>query len=266
MHRGLGYLPALVIVGQAALGAEDLGEIKTRGVLRAIVAMDGLPEGASLKPGTAPGMEREMIEGFAGLQRLRVEFVPVPTGSDRIPALLAGKGDVIIGSLVVTESRRKQVDFSAEVFPGRSVVVTYQPHPLVESLEQLRKERVGTMKGSSWAEQVATSGVPPDRVDDSFSTPDQVMQGLRTRKVSAIVMTLGWALLEKRKDAAVELGFLFPPSPGRAWGVRKEAPQLRQALDEYITNVRRTPTWSRLVVKYYGDLALEILKKSSAAP
>jgi ABC-type amino acid transport substrate-binding protein len=103
-------------------------------------------------------------------------------------------------------------------------------------------------------------------VDDSFATPEQVLQALRDHKVSALVMTIGWALLEKRKQPLLELGFLFPPSPGRAWAVRKDAPLLRQALDEYINNVRRTPTWSRLVVKYYGELALEVLKKSSNAP
>jgi hypothetical protein len=48
--------------------------------------------------------------------------------------------------------------------------------------------------------------------------------------------------------------------------VRPDAPQLREALDEYITNVRHTSTWSRLVVKYYGDSALEVLQKSRASP
>src|SRR5262249_47179647 len=183
MPRALGYFLAFLIAGPAALDADDLGAIKARGVLRAIVSMDGLPEGVSLKQGTPPGMEREMIESFAGLQRLRLEFVPVPTGGDRIPALLAGKGGVVGGSPVVAEARRKQVAFTAEVFPGRSVVVTYRPHAAVESLEQLRKERVGTLKGSSWAEQVAVAGVPPDKVDDSFSSPEQVLQGLRSHKV-----------------------------------------------------------------------------------
>jgi membrane-bound lytic murein transglycosylase MltF len=59
------------------------------------------------------------------------------------------------------------------------------------------------------------------------------------------------------------LGVFLPPSPGRAWAVRKDAPALLAALNEYVTNVRRSPTWSRLVVKYYGDLALEVLKASA---
>jgi hypothetical protein len=44
--------------------------------------------------------------------------------------------------------------------------------------------------------------------------------------------------------------------------VRKEDRALLAALDEYISNVRRSPTWSRLVVKYFGDAAVEVLRKA----
>ena len=43
--------------------------------------------------------------------------------------------------------------------------------------------------------------------------------------------------------------------------MRKEDTQLRQALSDYIDNLRRTPTWGRLVVKYFGEAAPEILRK-----
>jgi len=35
--------------------------------------------------------------------------------------------------------------------------------------------------------------------------------------------------------------------------VRKDDAALLQALNEYIDNVRRTTTWSRLVVEYFGN-------------
>jgi hypothetical protein len=39
-----------------------------------------------------------------------------------------------------------------------------------------------------------------------------------------------------------------------------------KALDEYIENLRRTPTWSRLVVKYFGERAPDVLKKARMEP
>jgi len=48
--------------------------------------------------------------------------------------------------------------------------------------------------------------------------------------------------------------------------VRKGDTEMRRALDEYIENLRRTPTWSRLVVRYFGEKAPEVLKKARAEP
>jgi hypothetical protein len=49
-------------------------------------------------------------------------------------------------------------------------------------------------------------------------------------------------------------------TPGRiAWAVRKGDTALGAALSEYLGHVRRGPTWSRLVVKYFGDQALVVL-------
>ena len=43
--------------------------------------------------------------------------------------------------------------------------------------------------------------------------------------------------------------------------MRKEDKQLKVALDEYLVNVRKSATWSRLIVKYFGEQALKALGK-----
>jgi ABC-type amino acid transport substrate-binding protein len=44
-----------------------------------------------------------------------------------------------------------------------------------------------------------------------------------------------------------------------ARAVRKTDPQLREALDTYLASLRRSPNWSRLLVKYFGEDALVVL-------
>jgi hypothetical protein len=56
------------------------------------------------------------------------------------------------------------------VFPTRHVVLTRKPHRVVESLQELRSERVGTIKGTSMAEMVRAVGMPAANVDDSFAS------------------------------------------------------------------------------------------------
>jgi hypothetical protein len=65
-----------------------------------------------------------------------------------------------------------------------------------------------------------------------------------------------------RKDPQLQIGLFLGSSQSLAYGVRKTSPQLRAALDEYLGNLRRTPTWNRLVVKYFGAAAPEILRRA----
>src|SRR5262245_47607757 len=131
MLSSLGTFATLLLLAAGAGNGHDLPAIRERGVLRVLVVDDrpaaAASEVVSLKPGAPRGLDGEIVEGFGALQRLKVEFVPVASINDCIPALLAGKGDVVIG-LINTEARRKQVSFAVEIFPARHVVVSRKPH------------------------------------------------------------------------------------------------------------------------------------------
>jgi len=248
------------------LSALDLDEIEKRGSLRVLaVVSNQSDEFFSGKPGV--GFDREILEGFARLRRLKLEVVPQAAWDQLVPALQQGKGDVIAGRFTVTESRRRLIDFTAEAFPTRHVVLTRRPHRAVATLEQLRAEKVGTVKGTSMAEAVAAAGVPSANVDDSLPT-GTLPAALKAGKVTAVVLGIENAIAAQREDPDLELGLFLGPPGSLAYGVRKGDPRLREGLDEYIADLRRSASWSRLVVKYFGERALEILTKarSESAP
>lgn len=251
---------SLLCLAGAAL-ARDLPEIRTQGTLR-ILAVASPENGAqffSAKPGS--GFDREILEGFARLQRLQVEHVSVPSWDALVPSLLAGEGDVIAGHLSVTEGRRRLIDFSAEVFPTRMVVFTRAPHRVVTRIEELREEKVGTVKGTNMAEAVAAAKL--QNVDDTVQAgglPDALRQG----RITAAVLNVENVMVFRRRDPSLQLGMFLGPPGSIAYGVRKEDKELLKALDSYVDSMRRTPTWSRLVVKYFGVEAPDVLKKVRA--
>lgn len=257
-------LMAVLVAAATQPATADLAQVKERGTLRVLVVITARqPEFISLEPGQPPGFDSEILEGFAKLQRLKVEMVPVHGWDELIPSLLAGKGDLIAGRFSVTESRLKQIEFTHEVFPTRHLVVTRRPHRVVRTLDELRKERVGTVKATSLAEAVAAAGVPRSQVDDDVPAGG-LSDALKAGRVTAVVWGLEQAITAARTDPDIQLG-LFLGEPGSlAYGVRRDDPQLKHALDEYIQNVRRTPTWSRLVVKYFGENAPEVLRSARA--
>jgi ABC-type amino acid transport substrate-binding protein len=247
-----------------ALAAADLPEVKSRGVLRVLVRepLAG-DEFFAAGDGSQPGLDREILDGFAKLQRLRLEVVPVASWDGLVPELLAGRGDLIAGRFTVTESRKKRIAFTAEVFPTRNVVLTRRPHRVVSTVAELRREKVGTVKGTSLAEAVEAAGVPRANVDEavpSGTLPDALKAG----RVSAVVLGVENAISAQRADPALQLGLFLGAPTSLAYGVRRGDTELLQALNEYIENLRRTPTWSRLVVKYFGETAPDVLKKARA--
>lgn len=256
---------ALVFLGALARPASslDLPEARQRGKLQAIVA--GNPGSQSrfvAKQGdTFVGIEGEILAGFARQQKLELEIVYVPSWEVLVSSLLQRKGDLIAGGMTNTEERRKVIDFSAETFPTRDVVITRKPHRVVQTVEQLREEQVGVGVGTSYVDAAKAAGVPPSNLKilgDNSSVDDLMRSGA----ITAIVQGVEFALVPEADDPNVQLGMFLGPPQSIALGIRKEDKQLLAALNDYIGNLRRTPTWNRLVVKYFGDRAIDVLRRA----
>ena len=251
----------LLLFPPAADARADLAELQKAGTLRVLVNLDARrPEFFSLAAGHAPGFDHEVVRAFAKIHGVKVEIVPVDGWDALVPALLAGKGDLVAGRFTATPSRREHIAFTREVFPYRLVVMTRKPHRVVRTLEELRTEKVGTTRGSSLVDALDAAGVPFDRRDDKIPTGAYV-EALKTGRVTAAVWGLECAIPSRREDPDIQLG-TFVGAPGSlAYGVRKEDVNLLRALDEHIGSLRRSPVYYSLVRKYFGEDAPQILEK-----
>lgn len=248
---------ASTLLVPAAMAA-DLPELKARGTLRVIAQRDEAPELFNLRDGE-PGFEREIVEGFARLQGLTVEPVATATAADRIPTLVAGRGDLIIGIVDLPE-RRRQASFSVEVLPVRHMVLTHKPHPPIESVEAFRAAKVGAVRNTSWARVAEEAGVKADAMT-LFGDRTELFEALRQGRIEATVITLTDGILAIKQQPALEAGVLLGAPGSSAFAVRKGDSQLLAALDEYLGNFRKSPSWNRLLVKYFGEQALAVLGK-----
>jgi ABC-type amino acid transport substrate-binding protein len=249
-----------VFFAAATGGADDLAKLEERGVLR-VLAVVTPEEPYFIADHPRGGFDWELLSGFAALQKVKLELVTVRGWDALIPALLARQGDVIAGGFTDTPSRRKQIAFTAETFPTRSVVITRRPQPAVATLADLAAARIGTLKASFMYEDLLAAGIAPARIDDTIRTGG-IPAALRAGTISAGVDGIEAALVAKAKDRELRVDMFLGHPSSLAWGVRKEDVALREALDRYLGNVRRTTTWNRLVVRHFGEAALEILKKA----
>src|SRR5207245_9427483 len=134
------------------------------------------------------------------------------------------------------------------LLPRRNVGRPGRPRRCVGTVAELYEERVGTVKGTSLAEAIGAAGVPPAHVDGSVPS-GTLPAALRSGQVSAVVLGVENAISAQRADPALQLGLFLGPPTSLAYGVRTGDAAPLTALDEYIENLRRTPTWSRPVVK-----------------
>jgi membrane-bound lytic murein transglycosylase F len=252
-------LVGLVLTSGPAL-SRDLPEIVASGELK-VLAVEGSEIFFNLGDEGPPGLDREILEGFARLHELTLVPVEASSWKSLVPSVVEGRGDVAAGGVTVTEDRSRVVRFTREVFPTRYVVVTRQPHRLVSTVEELREERVGTIPGTSLAEIVERADVPASRIDDGIQ-PGGLPEALAAGRVSAVVLGIEDALLWQRDDPDVQIGMALGPAGTLAFAVSRDAPKLLEALDEYLGHLRRTPTWNRLAVEYFGEAAVDILRRA----
>ena len=248
---------ALAALTLAPRAGADLAEIKAGGTLRLIAVREEAPEMFSFSDTGEPGFEREIAQGFARLHDLKVQAVPAANAEERITLLNKGQGDVIIG-IIVTDARKKLVDFTTEVLPARHLVITWQPHRVVSTLEEFRAEKVGVVRGTSWSQAALDAGIPADSME-YFVDRYQALDALKAGRITATVMTLSDFTLSLKKYPGGQAGLTLGTSTMAAFAVRKSDPQLRAELDAYLDNLRKGPSWSRLVVKYFGEKALSVL-------
>jgi ABC-type amino acid transport substrate-binding protein len=259
------WLCGVVLLAAAAgtLRAGDLKEMEAAGSLRVLAVMDERePEFLAVKGGVPSGFDLEILQAFAKSQRLDLKVVPIAAWEALVPALLEQKGDLVAGRFTASPERRKRVSFTDEVFPTRTVLVTRRPHPPVASLAALGPaEKVGTIRGTAMVEALTAAGVPPARVDLSLVS-GTLSPSLRSGKVTVAVWSIEGAMLAQRQDPELELGAFVGASESLAYAVRNGDVALRNALNEHLRTIRSTGTWNRLVVKYFGATAPEILRKA----
>ena len=261
--RGRWRWVAVILVGlggSEAAAADPLG-LRVPGVLRVLVSADEMPEVFSFAPRAPnPGFERELVEGFAKAHRLEMRIVPVKNFDQIIPLLVKGEGDLIVG-IVDTAARRQKISFTSETYPVRHLVVTRKPQPALTKPAELKSLKVAAIPGTTWADVAAEAGVPAANLVSCVDTND-VQDALKKGRAQATVMAVFDFALAQKYDPALEAGPFLGASGVAAWGVRKDDEALRGAIDDYLLALRTSPAKSALLVKYFSEDALVLLRRA----
>jgi membrane-bound lytic murein transglycosylase MltF len=180
-------------------------------------------------------------------RHIRVHVVFVVVSRDEfLPALLQGKGDVAAATLTITPDRLRQVDFTDPTSKNVSeIVVTGPESEPIRTLDDLSGKEVYVRKSSSFYENLqkvnaafTKAGKAPVKIrlaPETLETED-ILEMVNAGLVKATIADQPIATFWKQIFPSITLHPDVAVSTGTdiAWMIRRNSPQLKKALDEFL--------------------------------
>jgi membrane-bound lytic murein transglycosylase MltF len=259
------------VVDDAALDrwTGDLDGMIERGKIRALVVYSksaffydkGQPQGISYE--ALRELETIVNKKFKTENRpVQVTFLPT-SPEDLERALEEGRGDLIAAGILVTPERQQRVDFTSPLATDvRQVIVTGANAPNLRSLDDLGGQRVfanpltvnyETLKRLS--ESFVKAGKPAIdlKASDPNLTEEDLLEmanaGLIGITTANSIRAEFWAKVYDQITPHLDL--VLSNEGELAWAIRKNSPQFKQLLDEYVRTHRLGTEFGNTVLRRY---------------
>ena len=202
------------------------------------------------------GWEVDFTDAICKEAKLDCVIAPV-SWDGIIPALVSKKIDMIIGSMSITEERRKTIEFSDKYYSNPAGIVAAKGEKLEATPEGLAGKIIGVQISTNHAAYVKKH-FPEAAEIKEYQTQDEANQDLAAGRVDAVqagVIALD-AFLKSDAGSCCELKGTVKPDvdvlgPGIGIGLRKEDGALKNKLNAAIEAIRENGTYGTFSKKYF---------------
>lgn len=236
----------------SSTGSGDLlAQIQERGEI--VIAMEGTwaPWTYHDESGTLVGFDVEVGQQIA--QALGVEATFVEGEWDGLLAGLdAGRYDIMINGVDITEERSDAYDFSEPYAYNRTAVIVSADNTDITSMEDLEGKRTANTISSTYAEVAEGYGAEVTGVDDLNQTFELLLSGRIDATLNAEVTYYDY--MEAHPDANIKIACLDPEATQVAIPFRKgeDTASLREAVNQALADMREAGALAELSEKYFG--------------
>lgn len=153
-------------------------EIKAKGKLVIGIQGDNPPFGFVNTSGKQEGLDADVGELFAKELGVTAEFVPLAV-ANRIPALTAGRVDILFATMAMLPERAKAVQYS-KPYVANYITLVAAKGTVVKSNADMGKLAIGVPRSSTQDTQVtknAPEGTTIRRFDDDAATIQALLSG-----------------------------------------------------------------------------------------
>ena len=180
----------LTVLFSAVASADQLDEVIKRGELNCGVVLDFPPMGYFDKNNQPAGFDVDYCNDLGTALGVKVNVLNLTWG-DRIPSLISGKTDVVVGSTSDTLERAKSVGFSYPYFIFKFQVFS-KPGKNINTFDDLKNIKVGAALGTTYETEylayAAKKGWEKSNYT-AFKSENDAYLGLYQGKVDAVIST-----------------------------------------------------------------------------
>jgi cystine transport system substrate-binding protein len=226
--------------------ADDLlDQVRQRGTLR--IGLEGTfpPFNSKAPSGELVGFDVDIAKAVAAKLGLKPAFVTTEW-SGIIAGLQAGKFDVIVNQVGITDARKQALDFS----PAAQLIQRKDDSRQFKSLDDLKGKKLGVGLGTNYMDMA--KAVPGIDVKTYPGAPEYLADLAAGRLDAALNDRLMLAYLLKTSPLPLRTGAIVGNGNPSGIPFRKGNPEFAKAIDDAMTQLEADGTFSKISDKWFG--------------
>lgn len=254
IYKNAGRALAFSMLFGATMGAHAadlLDDVKKRGTLR--IAVEGTFPPFNYKEqktNELAGYDVDVAKLVAGKLGVKAEFVTTEW-SGILAGLAAGKYDIIVNQVGITDKRKEAFDFSTPyTYSSPQLVVRKDEARDFKNLDDLKGKKLGLGQGTNFEQKVrAVSGIEVK----TYPGAPEYLRDLADKRIDAALndsLMVAWLLKSSalplkpgaKLDGVDQMGIPF----------RKGNPQFKAAVDKALSDAAADGSLSKVSIKWFG--------------
>lgn len=200
--------------------------------------------------GELVGFDVDIARAVAAKLGVKPEFI-TPEWSGIIAGLQAGKFDVIVNQVGITDARKQTLDFSpAYTYSNAQLIQRKDDTREFKSLEDLKGKKLGVALGTNYMDMA--KAIPGIDVKTYPGAPEYLRDLAAGRLDAALNDRLMLAYLTKNSNLPLRPGANVGSGNPSGIPFRKGNPKFAKAIDEAMTQLEADGAFTKISEKWFG--------------
>ena len=195
---------------------------------------------------------------------LKVNVIVIPVARNQlIPALIEGRGDIVMAGITVTGERSATIDFTQPMSkPLNEILVTGPAAPPVAQLEDLAGKTIYVRESSSYATSVDALNQRLTEAGKPAIVIEYLSELLEDEDLIEMVNAglLPWIIVDDYKpqmwkdvfsNIDIRDDLMFRQGGYLAWAIRKDSPKIKNFLNDFLDDNREGTLFGNILKNRY---------------